>query len=64
MAAKERDALAAAAGKVIRFGHAVAKLKQAHDRNGGAFLTADDVDGLIWGIQTLRGPRDADPAPA
>lgn len=59
---KERDALAAAAGKVILFGQAVAKLKKARDRNGGVFLTATDVDGIIWGIQTLRGPHDADAA--
>lgn len=57
---KERDALAVAAGKVARFAQATLKLKQAKDRNGGAFLTAEDVDALIWGLQTLRGPDDAD----
>lgn len=60
MQPKERDALAQAAGKVILFGQAVAKLKRARDRSSGVFLTAADVDGIIWGIQTLRGPQDAD----
>ncbi len=60
----EVAALASAAGKVALFGTAVGKLAQARSRRGGVFLTADDVDGLIWGLQTLRGTEDADPAPS
>jgi hypothetical protein len=61
---KERSALAHASVKVVRFAEAVGKLKRAKDRRGGTILTADEVDGLVWGLQTLRGPDDADAAAA
>jgi len=59
---KEIAALAAAVPKVEQFAAAVVKLKRGLDRKGGALLTPADVEGLVWGLQTLRGPQDADPA--
>lgn len=51
---------------IARFAEAVSKLKRAQDRRDGVTLTVAEVDGLIWGIKTLReGSEDAaasDPA--
>lgn len=49
----------------MQFAAAISSLKQAHDRNAGVELSADDVAGLIWGIKLLRkGPQDAADDPA
>lgn len=40
--------------KAMNFAHAVSSLKQSLDRKEGAVLDAAEVDGLVWGLQTLR----------
>lgn len=44
--------------KAMNFAAAVSALKQALDRNEGVSLTAEDVVGLVWGLQTLRGGNE------
>lgn len=41
--------------KAMNFAAAVVKLKQSLDRSEGVTLDAEDVAGLVWGLQTLRG---------
>ena len=45
--------------KVFSFAESVVKLKKALDQHEGVTLTAAEVDGIIWGIRTLRGSDDA-----
>lgn len=54
--------LADIAIQASHFAEALSKVKRAHERNGGTILTADEVHGLMWGIRTLRGSSERDPA--
>lgn len=49
----------------VNFAAALGKLKAKHEQNLPAELTADEVDGIIWGIKQLRGAvNDAARKPA
>lgn len=42
----------------IEFGLGLGKLKAQHELGQGAELTANEVAGMIWAINNLRGGRD------
>ena len=46
-------------GRARAFAEGLGKLKACQERGVGAELTAEEVDGLIWAIRTLRGSDDA-----
>lgn len=48
--------------KVTGFATGLAKLKAKQELGQGAELTADEVEGIIWGIRQLRGGSARVPA--
>lgn len=55
MAARETAPGDAGMTQALRFAAGLGKLKAKHEQGQGADLTAEEVDGIIWGIKQLRG---------
>lgn len=51
----DRTVPASIPAAALNFAAALGKLKAKHEMHEGANLTADEVDGIIWGIKQLRG---------
>lgn len=47
---------------ITGFADGLQKLKEKQDQKQGAWLTPNEVSGMIWAIQQLRGRATDDPA--